>query len=401
MKQNAVKITFSGDIMCDMRMHPAYKTESGGYDFSAMFAGCANYLAASDYVVGNLETPISNANFSDHPYKFNSPVELAEAVRAGGFTMVTTANNHCLDRGVVGLENTMKSLDSVGIKHTGMNRGDALPTGLVENIGGMRIGFLSYTYGTNAFENHQYLDKSNRWKVNLYQEQELHNPLFRRFYNSKFNGFLRDATTRLRRLFSPKFALHPVWERSEKRAWRWRRMKEDIRAFRSMDGAPEYIVMCLHGGGQLNGEPLKYLKRDVDKMMALGIDAMIVNHEHVIHRGTVSRGRPIVFSLGNFASNMGVHLAPYDKMADYSILFNLHLAKDGGVVRPVDFTFSITKLIPDGANRTRTVMLYDLINKCADPAEREKLLRDNLRVHNLFRNSDETEIELKLEYGLT
>lgn len=43
----------------------------------------------------------------------------------------------------------------------------------------MKIGILSYTYGTNAFSNNCYLPKSEYWRVNLFQNQELSNGITR------------------------------------------------------------------------------------------------------------------------------------------------------------------------------------------------------------------------------
>ena len=83
-----------------------------------------------------------------------------------------------------------------------------------------------------------------------------------------------------------------------------------------------------------------------------------------------------------------------------SILFNLYLAKNENVVKPVDMTFNITKSISDGESWVKTVLLFDLINKCDDAEERAKLIHDNLEAYNIFRDSDATEITLKLEYDL-
>ena len=395
-----IKITFTGDIMCEMQTVHEYKTGTGEYDFSEMFKECKHYFASSDYVVGNLETPIANAAFSNRLYEFNNPVEFAKAVKDIGVSMVTTANNHCLDRGVSGLEDTIKALDEIGLPHTGTQCTNTLPSGIIETIGGMRVGFLSYTYGTNAFLNHHYLKKDSKWKVNLYQEQELHNPLYRRFYKSRCYALLKKIITRLSRFITSKNLFPPVWERTEKSLWHLKRMKNDIQALRNMEKGPEYVIMCLHAGGQFNKEPLRQLKKIADKIATMGVDAVIINHEHVVHSGVVLSGRVITYSLGNFISDIGVYQPPFNTASEYSILFNLYLTRTNGTVRPIDFTFSITKVIPDGKNRVKTVLLFDLINTCTDANERAILICDNLKVYNLFRNSNEPEIPLKLEYKL-
>jgi len=114
---------------------------------------------------------------------------------------------------------------------------------------------LSYTYGTNAFTNGEYLKKTEKWKVNLYQEQELHNPIYRNAYNSRAYGFARKVVNFIARRILDKNLFPPVYERTEKRQGFLKRMEKDIQALKS-DGA-EYVVMCLHTGGQYNPSPLK------------------------------------------------------------------------------------------------------------------------------------------------
>jgi poly-gamma-glutamate synthesis protein (capsule biosynthesis protein) len=396
--RDTVKITFTGDIMCDMEEIPAYK-EGKGYDFSDIFRGCRAYFASSDYVVGNLETPIANAEYSCELYKFNSPLEFAQAVKNGGFSMVTTANNHCLDRGVSGLEDTNNVLDTFGLKHTGTNNRDVMPTGIIEEIGTIRIGFLSYTYGTNAWLNHHYLGKDEKWKVNLYQEQELHNPLCRCFYDFPLCVFFRKTVNFLSVLIRGGEVFCPVWERNETGRRRFcRRMNDDIRALKK--AGADYIVMCLHAGGQYNPKPLGKTKKLVKQITDMGADAVIVNHEHVIHPTAFPSGKIIAYSLGNFSSRNGINKPPYDRMAEYSLLLNIYLpdSKSAAKTKPIKQTFTIVKTISTGENRVKSVILYDLIKNCSDESKRDQLLADNLKIYNLVRNTGETEIGLKAEY---
>ena len=389
-----IKITFTGDIMCDMHEIAAYKTKDGKYDFSEIFKDCKEYFSKSDYVVGNLETPIANAELSYHITRFNSPPEFAHAIKNSGISMVTTANNHCLDRSVSGLDDTITNLDAIGLKHTGINRNNSIPTGIDETIDNIRIGFLSYTYGTNACYNNYYLSKNEKWKVNLYQEQELHNKIYRFFYK-----YSRKAINYLSRLIIHRNIFHWLYVGSETNTQFIKRMKEDIAALKNIKKA-EYVIMCLHAGGQYNPGPSKQCKKIVSKIDNMDVDSIIVNHEHVIHYVKKSTNGAIAYSLGNFTSRTGVQKPPFDKMADYSILFNIYLSKKDNIVKTKNLTFSIAKSIPDGENKVKIVILHDLIKNCTDTNERKKLLNDNLKIYNLFTNSSKTELELKLEYSI-
>jgi poly-gamma-glutamate synthesis protein (capsule biosynthesis protein) len=192
-----------------------------------------------------------------------------------------------------------------------------------------------------------------------------------------------------------------VHERSEKIRGFINKLKNDIHYLKG-NGA-EYIIMCLHIGGQYNIKPLDKTKKIVNKMMDYGVDVVIGNHEHVIHNCEIDRmhlNKIKIFSLGNFAGCSGLLEEPYDKMAEYSVLFNLYLSKDIQKVKLVKCSFTVVKNIFASDGKVKTVLLYNLINQCSDIYEKQKLLEDNLKIYNTFMNSNKTKIDLKLEYSL-
>ena len=52
----------------------------------------------------------------------NFPDEFASAVKKSGIDLVSTANNHLLDKGKEGALRTLDVLDNVGLEHTGSYR---------------------------------------------------------------------------------------------------------------------------------------------------------------------------------------------------------------------------------------------------------------------------------------
>lgn len=162
-------------------MLPSYMdAESDKYNFDKLFEDMIPMFQSADFVFANLETPISfsNKNLTTERFCFNSPYEFAQAAYNAGVNFFATANNHCLDRGVDGISSTIKSLNDIGAYHTGIyDKKDK--SSLVVDVNGMKIGILSYTYGTNAFSNNCYLPKSEYWRVNLFQNQELSNGITR------------------------------------------------------------------------------------------------------------------------------------------------------------------------------------------------------------------------------
>ena len=147
-----VKIIFAGDLMGHMPQHNAALQADGSYDYAPCFRYVKGYVQSADLAILNLEVPLDGKPYSGYP-QFSAPDALAEAAQAAGFDIMTTANNHCMDRGRHGLERTLHALDSLGIPHLGTyldrsQRDKEHP--LMVNAGGLRLALLTYTYGTNG-----------------------------------------------------------------------------------------------------------------------------------------------------------------------------------------------------------------------------------------------------------
>src|SRR5690554_1761660 len=88
-----------GDIMVhEPQIKAAYVGGDQGYDFAPVFQPIKKYIEEVDIAIANLETTLSGAeqNYSGYPM-FNSPEQMAEALKLTGFDVITTANNHSLD----------------------------------------------------------------------------------------------------------------------------------------------------------------------------------------------------------------------------------------------------------------------------------------------------------------
>ncbi len=107
----------------------------------------ANDLTAADLTFGNLESPLSTVGYHDPPncaFRAN-PVYL-KVLKLGGFDIVSFANNHCTDPGREGYRQTLKHLETAGIKYVGAARERAQASWLrVLSVKSLRVGFLAYT----------------------------------------------------------------------------------------------------------------------------------------------------------------------------------------------------------------------------------------------------------------
>lgn len=142
-----------GDIMChDTQYKDAYVKDTGSYDFSYVFSDIQKYIQTADISVGNLETTFAGKDrgYSNYP-TFNTPEQLAYNLKTLGIDVLSTANNHSLDKGYTGLVSTLNFLDDAGIAHTGTYSSEEDQNKiLIQNVKGVTMAFLSFTYGTNG-----------------------------------------------------------------------------------------------------------------------------------------------------------------------------------------------------------------------------------------------------------
>ena len=396
-----LRITFLGDLMCKAVMLPAYRDDQGRYDFSSLFQHMESYFAGSDLVVANIETPLSvdNSDLTFEQYGFCAPHEFAEAAARCGINFASTANNHCLDRGIAGIESTVEVLDSIGMPHTGVfaEKGRRVPT--VLDVGGFRIGIMSYTYGTNAFSNGCYLSKQNLWRVNMFQGQELSNRLVR-FNYRHCNVLPCKVFNKAMRIFS-KNARLPVYERREPSRRQMRELVSGIDAMKKSH--PDLIVMCMHAGGQYGDKVADRTKRLASFLLDRGIDVVVGNHEHGVHGGVFNRedGRTAAYCLGDFCGITGLHEAPFDKYVGYSIAWNLYIDPEKTGPSSIEsMGFSILKTVPlQGSDQgVQVVPLEQLFASESNEQKRAALLDDARVIAERFCGNDIVESTVKPEY---
>lgn len=172
-----IRIAAVGDILMWRQQIESARRGQGRYSFDEMFQPIAGILNNANLVIGNLETTLSGREavyqkrnpLNGYPM-FNCPDELAGALKRAGFDVLTTANNHCLDRGVQGLKRTLNVLDRYGLAHTGTFRTrEESQRMLIRTVQGIRFGIVAYTYGTNGLKT----PASQTWSVNRIQEQKM------------------------------------------------------------------------------------------------------------------------------------------------------------------------------------------------------------------------------------
>lgn len=273
-----INMAFTGDIMCHNTMFKdAYDADTKEYDFSYYFDDIKYRLQTADITVGNLETTFAGAGvgYSGYP-TFNTPETLAKSLKNIGFDVVSTANNHCLDKGYKGIESTIDYLDEADISHTGTYKSkEAQDTILVKDVKGVKIAFLSFTYGTNGIK----IPSEKEYCVNLNDEETILSQL----------------------------------ELAKK-------TNSDL------------ICVCMHWGVEYQTKPNKDQKNLAEFMIKNGADFIIGNHPHVpqsmeLKTVTLDDGTEkeafVIYSLGNFMADQN---KAYTRD---SLILNLKYTKSG------------------------------------------------------------------------
>lgn len=165
-----IHMSVTGDIMCHLtNIKNAYNSSSKDYDFSNVFKNIKNYTLNADITVGNLETTFAGASrgYTGYP-TFNTPEILGQNLKDIGYDVLSTANNHCMDKGYSGIESTLNFLDEYGLEHYGTARNEEEQnTILVKDVNGIKIAFLAYTYGTNGIS----IPSGKEYSVNLIDKE--------------------------------------------------------------------------------------------------------------------------------------------------------------------------------------------------------------------------------------
>lgn len=171
-----VTLAAVGDVMMhEGQILSGYDSAKQLYDYSYFFEDIKPEIESADISMVNLETTLAGKErkFTGYPM-FNSPDELADALKQTGFDIVVTSNNHSLDRGEQGVIRTLEVLRDRGLSTVGTyDMPELRNTVLVKEVNGMKLSFLAYTYGTNGIP----IPQGKPYLVNLIDKEVILNDI--------------------------------------------------------------------------------------------------------------------------------------------------------------------------------------------------------------------------------
>ena len=246
---------FTGDVMLGRGVDGIL---AGGQN---VFANVDQLFKDSDGVVINLEDPMTTSSVA---YKSTIPLKAnpayAHVLKDNNIVVACLANNHIMDYGDLGLNETIAALNSNALNYTGAgNNIDQASKPVYLNIKGHKIAILNF------------MD------------------------NTTFTGFspseMAAATTN-----SPGYAPAD-----------WNIVKQRIDDAKNNS---EITIVVFHYGNEYNTQPNSYQIELSHKCIDEGADMVIGSHPHVIQPIETYNGKPIFYSLGNFVfdqSNAATH----------------------------------------------------------------------------------------------
>lgn len=278
--------------------------EAQGYDY--LFDHIRPYLAAADLAYTNFDgAMLEGAGYTGYP-NFNYNPALAAALKSAGIGLVSTANNHILDRGPEGLDATLAVLERNGIMHHGavpsaaaeQPRPPYLPITLTRDGASIRLAFLSATWGTNGIPD-PYGQVSLLWESNDYGSQ-----------GGVRRGVL-DAVAQARR-------------------------EADI------------VIVAAHWGEEYQFYPQPYQVEGARRLAEAGADVILGAQSHTLQPvdvlDTGGRKTLVIYSLANFIASQGAFQDPY--FSATSVVFYVGLVREpDGAVRVTGYRYLPTLVV--------------------------------------------------------
>lgn len=339
-------VTFVGDIILHERLRKREDITNEGYD--KIWGSIQPYIDAADISYANLEGPVAPeiGGVTGFPL-FNYPEEIIPTLKDNGFDIVSTANNHALDRKSKGVIKTIENLKKYGLAYTGTVTSSRAAADGSEPWWGLTplpntssyIAWVSCTEMTNGNKDIDEL------VLYCYKDREIVKALV-----------------------------------------------QQLKATADIAG----IILTPHWGEEEKFEIDKGRKLWAHQMLDLGAIAVVGAHPHVVQKMeeyTTADGRKtlIAYSLGNFISNQPwtPNKASMMLMAKFRMTPKYQLEIDQVKYIPLWMNRTIER---DSTSKYRLEPVWDFAKK---PADAVKIWREQTGETNLLKTPESAEAFFK------
>lgn len=297
-EEAGISLLFGGDVLLSSHVLQAYQ-KAGGIN-GVLDSGYLDEIRRADFFMVNQEFPFSDRGTAaaDKTYTFRLAPEYVKVFQEMGIDGVTLANNHALDFGRDAMLDSVDILDRAGIKHTGAGADlDAAKQAVIFEQDQFRIGIIGATRVIPVAD----------WAA-----------------GKGHPGMLST--------YDPTVLLAEI---------------------RTLRETCDYVVVLVHWGIERDEKPQNYQRQLGQQYIDAGADLVVGSHPHVLQGIEYYKGKPIVYSLGNFVFGSSI-----PKTALLKVVFTEGKDQDPPVLRILPGT--------SGAGYTR---------RLTDPAKLQEFYR--------------------------
>lgn len=265
-----------GDIMMHgAQIKSGYNPTTKTYNYDNFFQEVKGILSSGDWVIGNLETTLAGpeTGYTGYPL-FNAPDPLADGIKKAGFNIISTTNNHSLDRGEKGVLKTLENVRKRGLISVGTAASaEAANQIVIVEKNNISMAILGYSYGTNGIP----IPQGKDYLVSLIEPKKI----------------IQDIT-------------------------------------KARSSGVDIVTVILHFGSEYQRQPNTEQKTLVKQLVNAGADIILGSHPHVVQpyqifEQTGKLGKPkkavVIYSMGNFISNQR------EKYRDLGVIFKVNIVK--------------------------------------------------------------------------
>ena len=243
----SLNLVMVGDALYHDGVYKDGMQKDGNYDFHKHLAWIKPIISQYDLAYYNQESILGGTEIGLSTYpRFNSPYEVGDAFVDAGFNLVSTANNHTLDRGKQAVLNSYSYWQKQsGVLMSGScNSFECQAKIPIGEKNGITYAFLSYTTSTNGIP----VPKGEEYLVNVYSKE---------------------------------------------------RVEADVLKVRDQ---VDVILVAMHWGSEYRDYPVTEQTEIANFLASLNVDIVIGNHPHVIQPIEKINQTLVFYSFGNFIS---------------------------------------------------------------------------------------------------
>ncbi|WP_202077403.1 CapA family protein [Caldalkalibacillus salinus] len=262
-----LRLAFAGDTMGAGKVAPILEEQGYMYPFEE----ARPYFEESDLAMVNLETAMSDrGDAEDKAYAFRTHPDFVKGLDWAGIDLVSVANNHSLDYGVVAFLDTLDELQQheIGYVGGGVNAEEAYREQTYE-VNGQTVAFLGFSRVLPDVS--WYAREDQPGLASGYQEERIY------------------------------------------------------QGIRQASASADLTVVYIHWGNEMELEASDDQRRIAHQMVEEGADVVIGAHPHVLQELEWHQGKLIAYSLGNFVFTMS-----HEDIGRQTAILQLEIDAEGG-----------------------------------------------------------------------